>query len=103
MPNLILEKLEDEGQIIRSAYQRRLPSDTSKDYYFMQRNTGDVQSLTVEYGFLDNARDAEKLKNNWPRYVDAVVDAVMEYIGVSPSKNTYTVQSGDTYFMGNNE
>lgn len=96
LPNLILEKLEDEGQIIRSAYQRRLPSDTSKDYYFMQRNTGDVQSLTVEYGFLDNANDAEKLKNNWPRYVDAVVDAVMEYIGLSPSTNTYTVQNGDS-------
>ncbi len=96
LPNLILEKLEDEGQIIRSAYQRRLPSDTSKDYYFMQRNTGDVQSLTVEYGFLDNARDAEKLKNNWPRYVDAVVDAVMEYIGLATSENTYTVQNGDS-------
>ena len=64
----------------------------------MQRNTGDVQSLTVEYGFLDNAKDAEKLKNNWPRYVDAVVDAVMEYIGLTPSQNTYTVQSGDNLY-----
>lgn len=62
----------------------------------MQRNTGDVQSLTVEYGFLDNAKDAEKLKNNWPKYVDAVVEAVVEYIGLSPSQNTYTVQNGDS-------
>lgn len=69
----------------------------------MQRNTGDVQSLTVEYGFLDNASDAQKLKNNWPSYVDAVVDAVMKYIGLGTSENTYTVQSGDTLFMGNNE
>lgn len=96
LPNLILDKLEDQGQIIRKAYQRRLPSNTSKDYYFMQRNTGDVQSLTVEYGFLDNAKDAEKLKNNWPKYVDAVVEAVVEYIGLSPSQNTYTVQNGDS-------
>ena len=96
LPNLILDKLEDQGQIIRKAYQRRLPSNTSKDYYFMQRNTGDVQSLTVEYGFLDNAKDAEKLKNDWPKYVDAVVEAVVEYIGLSPSQNTYTVQNGDS-------
>lgn len=96
LPNLILDKLEDQGQIIRKAYQRRLPSNTSKDYYFMQRNTGDVQSLTVEYGFLDNAKDAEKLKNNWPKYVDAVVEAVVEYIGLTPSQNTYTVQNGDS-------
>lgn len=96
LPNLILDELEEEGQIIRKAYQRRLPSDTSKDYYFMQRNTGDVQSLTVEYGFLDNAADAVKLKNNWQRYADAVVDAVTRYIGLGVEGKTYTVQSGDS-------
>ena len=96
LPNLILDNLSEAGQIKRKAYQRRLPSDNSKDYYFMQRNTGDVQSMTVEYGFLDNARDANKLKNNWRRYADAVVDAVAQYIGVTSSGTTYTVQSGDS-------
>ena len=96
LPNLILDELEEEGQIIRKAYQRRLPSDTSKDYYFMQRNTGNVQSLTVEYGFLDNAADAQKLKNNWQSYADAVVDAVSRYIGFGAEGETYTVQSGDS-------
>lgn len=96
LPNLILDNLEDIGQIIRKAYQRRLPSNPSKDYYFMQRDTGNVQSLTVEYGFLDNVSDANKLKNNWQQYADAVVDAVLEYIGKTPSGNTYTVKSGDS-------
>lgn len=96
LPNLILENLEDAGQIIRKAYQRRLPSDPSKDYYFMQRNTGKVQSLTVEYGFLDNVADATKLKNNWQEYADAVVNAVLEYIGETPSGTIYTVKSGDS-------
>lgn len=96
LPNLILNKIGDTGQLIRKAYQRRLPSDPSKDYYFMQRNTGDVQSLTIEYGFLDNASDATKLKNNWQEYTDAVVDAVLEYIGMIPSGEIYTVQSGDS-------
>ena len=96
LPNLILNKIGDTGQLIRKAYQRRLPSNPSKDYYFMQRNTGDVQSLTIEYGFLDNASDAAKLKNNWQEYTDAVVDAVLEYIGMVPSGKTYTVKSGDS-------
>lgn len=96
MPNLILESLEDSGQDIRKAYQRRLPSNPAKDYYFMQRNTGDTQSLTIEYGFLDNAADASKLKNNWQTYTDAVVDAVLEYLGISSGGKTYTVQSGDS-------
>lgn len=96
LPNLILSELEDEGQIIRKSYQRRLPSDTSKDYYFMQRNTGDTQSITVEYGFLDNANDATKLKNNYLDYTDAVIRALLEYIGYSGGENTYTVASGDS-------
>ena len=35
----ILNGLSESGQIIRKYYQRRLPSDTSKDYYYMIRNT----------------------------------------------------------------
>lgn len=96
LPNLILDSLEASGQIGRKSYQRRLPSDTSKDYYFMHRNTGDTQSLIVEYGFLDNTNDASKLKNNWQTYTDAVVDAVLEYLGISSSGETYTVKSGDS-------
>ena len=33
---------------MRKAYQRRLPSDTSKDYYFIHRNTGVTQPVIVE-------------------------------------------------------
>ena len=84
---------------MRKAYQRRLPSDTSKDYYFIHRNTGVTQPVIVEYGFLDSTDDdVEQLKNNWQKYADAVVDAVAEYIGVTvPNKESYyTVKSGDS-------
>ena len=53
LSNLVLKELSNEGQNIRKAYQRRLPSNTAKDYYFMQRDTGNTESITVEYGFLD--------------------------------------------------
>lgn len=97
LSNLVLQELANEGQIIRKAYQRRLPSDTSKDYYFMQRNTGITEPITVEYGFLDNTADAEKLKANYLDYAEAVVRAVLEYIGYSGTEqNTYTVQKGDS-------
>lgn len=100
LPNLILEELEKEGQNIRKAYQRRLPSDTSKDYYFMQRETGNTQALTIEYGFLDTAADAAQLKNNWRDYSEAVVRAVMGYLKLPyiPPAGTdvYIVQPGDS-------
>lgn len=77
---MILDELENAGQNIRRAYQRRLPSDQTKDYYFMQRNTGNTESITIEYGFLDSkGDDVNQLKSNWQKYAEAVVRAIAKY------------------------
>lgn len=100
LSKLILENLSEEGQTIRKAYQRRLPSDNTKDYYFMHRNTGRTEPIIVEYGFVDNTADANRIKNNWENYAEAVVKAVAEYKGIpygeSSVSDTYIVQKGDT-------
>ena len=101
LSNLILSELDKEGQNIRKAYQRRLPSNTAKDYYFMQRDTGNTESITVEYGFLDSTGDdVNQLKNNWQNYAEAVVRAVTEYLNLTyipvEGSNYYTVKSGDS-------
>ena len=96
----ILNELKKEGQIPRKYYQRRLPSDSSKDYYYIIRNTPNNETVIVEYGFLDNAKDAAKLKVNYKKYAEAVVRAVAEYGGynynVIPGSGYYIVKSGDT-------
>ena len=96
----ILNALENAGQIGRSYYQRRLPSDTSKDYYFIHRNTGVTEPVIVEYGFINNANDLNRIKQNYREYVDAVVDAVIatKMGGEIPPQGTisYVVKSGDT-------
>ena len=61
----IATELENSGREVRKYYQRRYPSDSSKDYYFIHRNTGDTEAVIVEYGFLDNTTDAELLKKYW--------------------------------------
>lgn len=98
----ILNALGEAGQKTRSVYQRRLPSDTAKDYYFIHRNTGTTQPVIVEYGFINNASDLNRIKNNYRAYVDAVVDAVIatEMGGVIPPTGTitHTVVSGDTLY-----
>ena len=77
LSNLILNELSKEGQNIRKAYQKRLPSDPTKDYYFMLRDTGNTESLIVEYGFLDSSKDdVNQLKNNYEDYAEAVVRAI---------------------------
>ena len=97
---MILENFEEVGQNVRKAYQRRLPSDTSKDYYFIHRNTGVTEPVIVEYGFLDSTGDdVSQLKNNWENLAEAVVKAVAQYTNTYYDKgtgNTYIVKSGDT-------
>ena len=101
LSNLISNNLENAGQNVRKVYQRRLPSDTSKDYYFIHRNTGYTQPIIVEYGFLDNINDANKLKNNWQNYTEAVVKGIAEYTNTPYDKgidNYYIVKKGDTLY-----
>lgn len=100
----ILENIGATGQTTRKYYQRRLPSDTSKDYYFIHRNTGNLEPLIVEYGFIDDTKDVEFLKENYKELAEAVISAVANYIGV-PYKapnglitNTYVVQKGDSLY-----
>ena len=100
----ILENIGAAGQETRKYYQRRLPSDTSKDYYFIHRNTGNLEPLIVEYGFIDNTKDVEFLKENYKELAEAVISAVANYIGVpyTPPEgittNTYVVQKGDSLY-----
>ena len=100
----ILENIGATGQETRKYYQRRLPSDTSKDYYFIHRNTGNLEPLIVEYGFIDNTKDVEFLKENYEELAESVISAVANYIGVpyTPPEdlitNTYVVQKGDTLY-----
>lgn len=100
----ILENIGATGQTTRKYYQRRLPSDTSKDYYFIHRNTGNLEPLIVEYGFIDNTKDVEFLKENYEELAESVISAVANYIGIpyTPPEglitNTYVVQKGDTLY-----
>lgn len=100
----ILENIGTTGQTTRKYYQRRLPSDTSKDYYFIHRNTGNLEPLIVEYGFIDDTKDVEFLKENYKELAEAVIAAVANYIGVpyTPPEgittNTYVVQKGDSLY-----
>jgi LysM repeat protein len=100
LANSILEGLGNSGMPTRKTYQRRLPSDMTKDYYFIHRNTGLTEPLIIEYGFIDNKNDADMIKNNYKRYAEEVVKAIANYKGYNytepRSQDTYIVQKGDT-------
>lgn len=103
---MLLDNIGEAGQIKRKAYQRRLPENPNKDYYYIIRETGNAESVLVEYGFIDNTKDAYKLQNNLDDLVEGAVKAIAEYLGVPYTKpgitvndqDTYTVKKGDTLY-----
>ena len=107
LPSMILNEIGERGQIKRKYYQRVLPEDPSRDYYYIMRETPNTTALLIEYGFIDNPNDQRKLQNNLLDYVEGVVEAVSNYIGINytPPGSTipetdglYTVKRGDTLY-----
>ena len=102
----ILEGLENQGQNIRKYYQRTLPSNTSKDYYFIIRDTYPAESVLLEYAFIDSTKDDKnQIMNDWQKWAESVVRSVSEYKGYNykaPNTNlandVYIVQKGDSLY-----
>lgn len=100
-----MKNLSLAGQTIRKAYQRTLPSNPEKDYYFIHRNTGNTQPLIVEYGFIDDTPQQNQfLNNNYKELAEAVIKSILEYknLPYSPpqtnSQKNYIVKKGDTLY-----
>lgn len=104
LANSILNNIGNTGQNTRRVYQRRLPSNSTKDYYYILRDTGNTEPVIVEYGFIDNNSDVDFLKDNYKELAEAVIKSVLEYKNIpyeSPETiptDTYQVKSGDTLY-----
>ena len=104
LANDILNNIGNTGQNTRRVYQRRLPSNPTKDYYYILRETGLLEPLIVEYGFIDNDNDLKYIKDNYKDLADAVIKAVLEYKNIPYTEpdvvitDTYKVVKGDTLY-----
>ena len=61
LARMILDELVKAGQHRRRVFSRESAAYPGKDYYYMHRLTGNVQTVIVEYGFIDNPKDRDKL------------------------------------------
>lgn len=103
LPELILSNIKAKGQKVRKTYQRRLPENPNKDYYYILRETNSKEPLLIEYGFIDNKNDSTRLNNNLEDYVEGVVEALTTYLNYpyTPPNTTndyYIVEKGDTLY-----
>lgn len=65
----------------RRVFSRRYPGRDDWDYYYMHRETGRVQVIIIEYGFLTNTRDLAVINDPAKRVVlaEAVIKATCQY------------------------
>ncbi len=82
LANLILNNVVLTGLVKgRRVYSRESDKYPGKDYYFMHRETGKVQTIIIEYGFLSNDHDREVVMSpeNQAILGEAVIKAVCKY------------------------
>ena len=97
----LAENLDDAGLTVSKYYQRRSENDTSKDYYNIQKDTGLIETIIVNYGNINNINEATNIKNEWEDYAEAVVKSLANYTNVpyykeGESQEIYTVKKGDS-------
>ena len=86
LPTLIAKDLQSNGISVDKYYQRRLPTNTTLDYYSIIRNTNPNETIIIEY--LDNS--------NYEDIIDIIVNTLNNYV---KKKNTYIVQKGDSLYQ----
>ena len=97
----LAENFDDAGLTVSKYYQRRSENDTSKDYYNIQKDTGLIETIIVNYGNINNINEATNIKNEWEDYAEAVVKSLANYTNVpyykeGESQEIYTVKKGDS-------
>lgn len=94
LANFISNELESIGVKVNKYYQRRLPSDTTKDYHQIIRDLGNREAIIIEYG--DLSYDEDFIKNKWEDLGQAVVNALNKYLGLIDVY--YEVKKGDSLY-----
>lgn len=79
-PRSMAIELIASGMNVRRVFTRTYPGDAKKDYYFMHRDTGSVETVIIEYGFADSAEDAQMLNNHWQELAEAVIRGFCKYV-----------------------
>lgn len=99
---ILAEQFENSDIDINKYYQLRMEEDTFFDSDYIIRNTGDSESVIINYASVSNSDDLNKFVNNYEDYGEAVVRAIAIYTKndyVPTSKGDYyTVKKGDSLY-----
>lgn len=94
----IAEEIHKEGMPFRRVFSKR---GKNGDYYYMHRMTGSVETVIIEFGFIDNKKDFERMNTQEKRFnlAEAAVRGFVRAIGKtykSPVGKKYKVDPAPT-------
>ncbi len=100
----ILKEFANLGLDVTRGVKTRKLKDGS-DYYFMHRNTGNVETLIIEHGFITSDKDRAYITKaeNRVKLANAITKAIckvegLPYISPDDSKNDSNTNVSDTMF-----
>lgn len=93
-PNKLEKEFKERGLTVNKVYQRRDENDTSMDYDELLKRTGNVETIIVNYGYVNNVNDANLLKNEYIKYAESIIKVLTTQFGVP-----YTFESNDIYIV----
>ena len=94
LPNKIENSFKEKGLTVNKVYQRRDENDTSLDYDELLKRTGNVETIIVNYGYVNDVNDANLLKNDYIKYAESIIKSLATQLGVP-----YTFESNDIYIV----
>ena len=97
--NSLEQAFKERNIIVNKVYQRRDENDTSKDFDELLKNTGNIETIIINYGHINNQNDINNLKNDYKKYAESVIKFISTQLGVPYSyslPNEYIVQKGDS-------
>ena len=96
---LIIDEFRKAGYPIRNRpiYIRTLPNNKSRDYYYMNRETGSTRTTILEYDFLDG-KNSNKLKDK--TYREGMYECVVKAI-CKEEKVKYVAPNTKTEYSDN--
>lgn len=90
---------EERNIKVNKVYQRRDENDTSLDFDELLKKMGNINTIIINYGHINNQNDINNLKNDYIKYAESVIKTIATHVGVPYSytlSNEYIVEKGDS-------
>ena len=95
LANSITNEIELLGYDVLKYYQLRNTINTSEDFYPIIREVNNIESIIVDFGYIDNSYDLNYINNNIDKLGIAVANGIYNYI---KKENIYVVLKDDTLY-----